>query len=192
MTEKKDARAYVKNIRKISDRDTILANSKLITEKLISLEIISKYDTLLLYNSINNEVDTKELMNYAKKCGKTLAFPTVVGDEMLFYRIDDDKDTKEGYMGIKEPIVFDDRLIECQNGVIIVPGVAFDKSCNRTGYGKGFYDKYLNKHTELIKIGLAFSFQIFDELKTDVYDIPLDYVITEESIYIRRQKYDRT
>ena len=183
MTEKKEARAYVKNIRKISDRDTILANSKLITEKLISLEIISKYDTLLLYNSINNEVDTKELMNYAKKCGKTLAFPTVVGDEMLFYRIDDDKDTKEGYMGIKEPLPSKDRLVDCNEGLIIVPGVAFDKKCNRTGYGKGFYDRYLTKHRGLIKIGLGFSFQVFDELETDSYDIPLDYVITEDNIY---------
>ena len=101
----------------------------------------------------------------------------------LFYRIDNEKDIKEGYMRIKEPLPSKDRLVDCNEGLIIVPGVAFDKKCNRTGYGKGFYDRYLTKHRGLIKIGLGFSFQVFDELETDSYDIPLDYVITEDNIY---------
>lgn len=183
MTDKKEARQIVKELRKTADTRFIRDKSRLITGIVCNLDLFINSNTIFVYNSVNNEVNTNELINHAKKCGKTLAFPTVIGDEMLFYRIDNEKDIKEGYMGIKEPIPSKDRLVDCNEGLIIVPGVAFDKKCNRTGYGKGFYDRYLARHRGLIKIGLGFSFQIFDELKTDGYDIPLDYVITEDSIY---------
>lgn len=183
MTTKNEARKNVKEIRKKTNSTIIDELSCVICSKLISLKCYSESKTLFLYNSINNEVNTNELISYSKKCGKILAFPAVIGEEMLFYRIDSEKDIKTGYMGIIEPIPSPDRLLDLEAGVIIVPGVAFDRKCNRAGYGKGFYDRYLAKHKKLVKIGLGFDFQIFDELVTDEYDIPLDYVITENEIY---------
>ena len=101
---------------------------------------------------------------------------------MYFYRINDLEDLKKGYMGILEP-----ReglpVSECNEGVIIVPGVAFDKNKARCGYGKGFYDKYLSKHPKLVKIGICFEFQLYDELVTDSHDILMDYIVTEKMIY---------
>jgi 5-formyltetrahydrofolate cyclo-ligase len=64
-----------------------------------------------------------------------------------------------------------------------LPGLAYDRKCNRAGYGKGFYDRFLEEHKNLVKIGIAYDFQVFDELETDIWDIPLDYVITETTIY---------
>lgn len=54
-------------------------------------------------------------------------------------------------MGIEEPCPVKENLIDTDDGIIIVPGVAFDINGNRTGYGKGYYDRYLSKHSSLIK-----------------------------------------
>ena len=64
---------------------------------------------------------------------------------------------------------------------VIVPGRAFDPSGNRIGRGKGYYDNFL-KSTHFQKIAAGYSFQLFDRVPSDSHDIPLDYVVTEETI----------
>ncbi len=67
--------------------------------------------------------------------------------------------------------------------IILVPLVAFDKNKNRLGYGKGYYDRYLKKHSKLrkkiITVGVAFSFQKHHNLPVNKKDFKLDYIITE-------------
>ena len=41
---------------------------------------------------------------------------------------------------------------------MIMPGVAFDRANHRVGYGGGFYDRYLEKHPQLERVAIAFSF----------------------------------
>ena len=71
-------------------------------------------------------------------------------------------------------------------GVILVPLLAFDKNKHRLGYGKGFYDKFLNKHSKKNKkittIGVAFSFQKHHKLPIYNKDYKLDYILTEKGI----------
>ena len=70
--------------------------------------------------------------------------------------------------------------------IILVPLLAFDEYKNRLGYGKGFYDKYLNKYLrnnkKIITVGVAFSFQKYHKLPTIVKDYKLNYIITEKGI----------
>ena len=70
---------------------------------------------------------------------------------------------------------------------MIVPLLAFDKNKFRLGYGKGFYDKYLNKHLKSFKniltVGVAFSFQKHHKLPINNKDVKLDYILTEKGIY---------
>jgi len=81
--------------------------------------------------------------------------------------------------GIPEPI----RSKKIVPSIILVPLLAFDKKKNRLGYGKGFYDKYLNKHNKkILTIGIAFSFQKHQKLPVNVNDFKLDYIITERGI----------
>ena len=66
--------------------------------------------------------------------------------------------------------------------LIIVPGIAFDHA--RTPYWlwrRDFYDKLL-KLTRGYKVGLAFSEQMLDELPTEAHDVPLDLIITDQSL----------
>ena len=65
--------------------------------------------------------------------------------------------------------------------VILLPLLAFDKKNNRIGYGKGYYDRFLNKcqKIKIITIGVAFSFQKY-KLPTTKTDVELDYILTEK------------
>ena len=63
-----------------------------------------------------------------------------------------------------------------ENGICIVPGVAFDKNNNRIGYGKGYYDRFLQNYKGS-KIGLAYNKCICDEIETDKFDVKLDKII---------------
>ena len=71
--------------------------------------------------------------------------------------------------------------------VIIVPVLSFDKEKYRLGYGKGFYDRYLNKYLKkfdnILTVGVAFSFQKHHKLPIDKNDIKLDYILTEKGIH---------
>ena len=67
--------------------------------------------------------------------------------------------------------------------MIILPGLAFDVTGGRVGYGGGFYDKYLSKSPPLIKIAVAYEFQVLDtEIEVDEFDIKPDYIVTEKRI----------
>ena len=71
--------------------------------------------------------------------------------------------------------------------VVLVPMLAFDKNKYRLGYGKGFYDRYLNKYLKQFKniltVGVAFSFQKHHKLPINRNDVKLDFIITEKGIY---------
>ena len=67
--------------------------------------------------------------------------------------------------------------------ILLVPLVAFDKYCNRIGYGGGFYDRYINKikkKKKIITIGLAYSFQKVKQIPIKKYDIRLNFVLTNK------------
>lgn len=66
----------------------------------------------------------------------------------------------------------------------IVPMLAFDRSCYRLGYGGGYYDKYLS-NSFTVKLGIAYDEQFTDENFAEIFDIPLDMIITPTKIYKR-------
>ena len=85
--------------------------------------------------------------------------------------------------GMLEPIKFKAKIPD----VIIVPLLAFDKDKFRLGYGKGYYDRYLNKYIkqykDIMTVGVAFSFQKHNKLPINKNDVKLDFILTEKVIY---------
>ena len=71
--------------------------------------------------------------------------------------------------------------------VILVPILAFDKKKYRLGYGKGFYDRYLNKYLKkfnnILTVGVAFSFQRHHKVPNNQNDVKLNFIITEKGIF---------
>jgi len=79
---------------------------------------------------------------------------------------------------IKEPIGNQ----EVKPEIIICPLLAFDKHKNRLGYGKGYYDKFLNNN-KITKIGIAFSIQETEQIPHENHDVKMDLIITEKDIF---------
>ena len=103
----------------------------------------------------------------------------VEGDILKFYKTDNKTFIKSNF-GIYEPL--DSEEID-DIDLYIIPGICFDKYKNRIGFGKGFYDR-VNYKKGSIKIGICFEKQVFKgKIITDSYDITMDKIITEKSIY---------
>ena len=68
--------------------------------------------------------------------------------------------------------------------LVIVPGVVFDKNLNRIGFGKGYYDKILNKlKPSAKKLAVAHEFQVLEIIPAEEHDVKMDMIITEKNIY---------
>ena len=136
--------------------------------------------TVLLYWSMDDEVHTHDFVNrwYDKKC---LLLPCVDGNDLLLRRFTGPESMCPGpQFGIPEPVgeVFEDLH---SVDVIVVPGVAFDRNRNRMGRGRGFYDRLLKSTPNAKKIGVAFDFQMFDNIPVEPFDVPMDIVVTGSS-----------
>ena len=67
--------------------------------------------------------------------------------------------------------------------LVIVPGIAFDRSGERIGYGMGFYDRFLKKiRKDTSSIGLAYEFQIVDDIPSEETDVKVNKIITEKRV----------
>jgi len=66
--------------------------------------------------------------------------------------------------------------------VVLVPGLIFREDGFRIGYGGGYYDRFLRDAKSVVKIGLCYEMQIYEDIPVDIYDIPVDYIITEKRI----------
>ena len=88
---------------------------------------------------------------------------------------------KPGAYGILEP----DAGIpaSADDGLMIMPGVAFDTNRNRVGYGGGYYDRYLESHPQLHTLALAFDMQVLFEVPAEEQDIKPQLLVTETNIY---------
>lgn len=182
MPGKKEIRAEVKKRRREADEETLHEKSLQILERFRQLSAYKDASLLLAYVDAKREVETRLLMRCAWDDGKKVAVPRVDGDGIMhFYYLRSLKDLEPGAFGIMEPRA-DCRICEPEEGLLLMPGVAFDEQGHRVGYGGGYYDRYLEKHPHLIHIALAFEFQIFPEVPSEKHDICPDLIVTENRI----------
>ena len=139
---------------------------------------------LSLYYPSNYEINVLNIFELIKKMKiKTLLPVTKKNNQMNFVEWRYLDPLKINEFGMLEPIqqvkIFVPQLM-------LVPLLAFDNNNNRLGYGKGFYDKFLNKFLKIkkniITIGVAFSFQKYNKLPVTNLDIKLNYILTEKGL----------
>lgn len=173
----------------LSDSEIILMSNS-IKKQILQLDMYKNASNILSFISFGKEVNTKELIKSSLDCQKHLYAPRVDNKSMDFYKINNLEDLVTSKFGVSEPIPDDDNLFEVsedrvkEKTIMIIPGLAFDNKGNRLGYGKGYYDQYLSREyaKDFIKIAVAYDFQIIDEVPTDEYDIPIDYIVTPSKI----------
>ena len=181
MEEKKAIRKQIFAARKAHTDQQIDDWSGKIAETVTALPEYSNSRRILAYADYNHEVMTKYIIEAAWKDGKEVAVPKVVGQDMVFYKLSDFAQLEKGYFGIPEPARGE--IVQWEEALMIMPGVAFDRQNHRVGYGGGFYDKYLEKHPNLQAIAISFELQMYRELPFEEHDIKPEKVVTEKQSY---------
>lgn len=155
--------------------------SRKIAETVTALPEYSNSQRILAYADYNHEVMTKYIIEAAWNDGKEVAVPKVVGQDMVFYKLTDFAQLEKGYFGIPEPARGE--IVQWEEALMIMPGVAFDRQNHRVGYGGGFYDRFLEKHPYITRVAVAFEFQMMSEVPVEPTDISPEIIVTEKEIY---------
>ena len=88
-----------------------------------------------------------------------------------------------GRHGVCSPAV-DDPVPAAQLDAVLVPGVAFDRTCRRLGRGGGFYDRFLNLlPSHCLTIGIGFDEQLVESVPTEAWDRQLHLVVTPQGVF---------
>jgi 5-formyltetrahydrofolate cyclo-ligase len=149
-----------------------------IAQKFFEIPIVKNSNRVMMYYSIHHEVETTLLIKMLFTMGKSVALPACTLDKSLrALVIQDLDDLVPGIFGLSEPKDTAPEIKSQELDLIIVPGLAFDKRGFRLGHGGGYYDRFLAK-TFALKLGLAYDFQVVEELPVDHHDIPLDALLT--------------
>ena len=180
---KEKLRKQIKEKRTEITKEENRKKSKKIKERLLGLKEYRDAKIVLFYVSYDGEVFTHEMIKQALKEKKVVVPISNKEENTLSLSILESWDDLElGSYDILEPKKECIREISIDKiDLIIVPGVAFDLSGNRVGHGKGYYDKLLEK-TKAITVGLAFEFQLVENIPTEPHDKPVDIIITEKHI----------
>ena len=138
------------------------------------------------YAPMPSELDIWPALISAQKSGKEVCLPRFLTDidgyEFCLVR-DLEKDTIPGILGIREPLPHCEKCLTNRLDLILIPGIAFDRHGRRLGRGKGYYDRLLANKAGL-KCGIAFDYQICDELPIEPHDCILDCILTPTRWFI--------
>lgn len=181
--EKKDLRRNMIAKRDQLTTDEVKTKSLRVADRLFELDAYKKAGRIFTFLSFGSELDTRPIVEAALAEGKTLIVPRVNREtkRLDLYEITGYDGLVPGGYGILEPTDEHVRVSENNVDLILVPGVAFDESGGRLGYGAGFYDKILSK-TRAALVALCFELQIVTEVPREPHDIPVPLILTEERV----------
>ncbi len=151
-------------------------NTEKIIEKLLTLKEIKNAKHILIYYPIHNEPNPLPLIKKLKN--KTFYLPKLINNKITPIKIDNINNLKKGKYNIKEPTSNKEATTI---DLAIIPGIVFSENKHRIGYGKGYYDKYLN-NKKITKIAIAYNFQIVKNIEGEKHDIKMDKIITQTRI----------
>lgn len=183
---KNELRMKMKAMRRALTSEEIAAKSKNIINRFTMLEEYKKARALSVYMSAFKEPDTLPLILQSKALNKKIAVPISNTDTrtLTLAYLGDNTIMKKGAYGISEPelaVAADKNDID----IIAVPGLAFDKTGNRLGFGMGYYDSLL-ADMHALKVGFCYDFQLLDSIPTEEHDMLMDIIITETKTIYRR------
>ena len=185
-SEKRKVRYEFLNLRNRIDPILAAAYSNVIFSKIIKLPVYEKAETVMFYLSYGSEVITDSMISSALEEGRTVVVPAIEnpGDgKMEALKMARIEDAYQSVYGIRQPEINREDLVD-KSGIdlIFVPGIAFDNNGYRTGYGKGYFDRWLQGVPLEKTIGLAYDFQVTDKLPSGKYDLPVGMIVTEKRI----------
>ena len=174
MEGKSEIRAKMRKMRKAVSAAERAATSRAICAKLLEMEL---GDVVAVYLASADEIDLTSFIEAALKRGTRLVAPRWTGEtyELADLRGLSPSDLRPGPHGILEPVV---SRAEAAPTSWLVPGLAFTRDGRRLGYGGGWYDRLMaDAPASAKKVGVAYSFQVVENLPHEPHDILLTEVI---------------
>lgn len=156
------------------------------------LEEWERADTVFVFVSLENEVDTMPLILDALQSGKRLCVPKITGKgTMDAVEIKNISELKRGSFGIFEPLEGCRRTEKNEIKLAILPCLACDENGNRLGRGGGFYDRFCEK-LFCIKIAVCPESLLAKggEIPTEAHDASVDKIVTEKRIIVPNEKIE--
>ena len=145
--------------------------------------------TVMYYVDVRSEVRTRHYLPTALTHHKRIVVPYCVNNELELFLLQDMTELAVGMYKILEPraelrTLGERKVLAEELDLIMVPGVAFDRTGARMGHGFGYYDKLLaHARPDAPLVALAFECQLFPEIPTAAHDIFMDKIITELAVY---------
>ncbi len=160
----------------------VVKKSATIGKRLLHLPEFEKARTVMLYFGVNNEVETKDIIEEALLARKRVALPlSDFGRKKIAPKeISSLKELHKTKHGLFEPCARKE-VKTSDLDLIVVPGIAFDKQGNRIGTGKGLYDSLLRRtSTRIPLVGLCFEENLHERLPSESHDVKMDIVVTDK------------
>lgn len=156
-------------------------SSKRICDLVLSMSEYKEAKTIFCFVSMENEVDTTNIIQKAFDDGKKVAVPLIVSKgKMVAKYITSLENLTENKFGILEPV---DAITAEPSDIdlCIVPCLSCSHKGVRLGYGGGYYDRYMQNQS-FVKICICFEKLTLDDIPQNRYDEKIDFLVTEIGI----------
>lgn len=192
---KTECRAEAKRIIKEAGEDYLSKASGTIALNLLGMEEMKKAYNVLMYCSVGSEPGTLAVIERLFRTSKKVCLPLCTdldengqrsGDlyAMEARIIKGFDDLAPGAYGIPEPNAGTELMKPEDLDLIVLPCVACGRSFRRIGHGAGYYDKYLSLvGRNCFKVALCYEKLLFDDVPAEDHDMPVDAIVTEETVY---------
>lgn len=174
--KKEDIRRNIRARKALLDARERLEAAERVFQAVQSMAAFTMANRILMYHSLPDELSTREFID-RWHTRKEFYLPRVNGLNLEILPYDRSR-MHLGAFRIEEPDGIETVDINSID-LVIVPAVAYDRSGNRVGRGKGYYDRLLSTARSLTTIGVGYDFQLVDEIDADPFDIPVNFVVTD-------------
>ncbi len=195
MFYKPEIRYAIREKRKQLSQEAIARAAKQVAAQLIHIPQLIDSKKIAYYIAQEGELDPAAFIHIEEYQNKHFFLPVVDpadNKKLTFYHHDLSTPLIENRFGIKEPKIDHQTPADIlQLDIALIPLVSFDQHCNRIGRGAGYYDRTLSfvnanpSQKRPLLIGLAYEFQKIDEIIPSDWDIPMDMIVTEKTVYKR-------
>lgn len=157
---------------------------KRLVERLLASEQWQQANVIGITISQPLEWSTEPIIKTGWQEGKVIVVPKCEPKQkkLHFYEMAAYDELEVVYYGLKEPKADPDKYMMKQNiDLLVVPGLVFNSSGYRIGFGGGYYDRFLEDY-EGITVSLVSERQLIEDIPYESFDIPVDHIFTEDRL----------